>query len=386
MPNLTFLEVYEKIISIPTISAVDEDLDMSNRQLIDYLGNLFSDLGFSISIQKVPEARNKFNLLAKLGTGKGGLLLAGHSDTVPFDEGRWNSDPFILQQKNDSFYGLGTCDMKGFFAFILEALKDIPLKKLQKPLYILATADEETSMAGARFFAQQQLIKPDMAIIGEPTELKPIGKHKGHMAQSLNITGKAGHSSDPDKGVNAIEIMQMAIQQLLTLRDQLAKNYRDESFSVPQATMNLGHIHGGDGENRICGHCKLNFDIRCVPGLRDEEAIALIDEALLPVKQAYPDRVDMQLMYPTAPAFSCKNEHNIIALAEKLTDFKVTNANYATEAPFINQLGCDTLVLGPGSINQAHQPDEFISLEYVDPTVTLLKNMIKHVCFSESAR
>ncbi|GAA0858774.1 acetylornithine deacetylase [Aliiglaciecola litoralis] len=381
MRNYAFLEAYEKIISIPTISALDESMDMSNEPLIGWLGNAFADLGFSISIHKVPHARNKYNLLAQIGSGEGGLLLAGHSDTVPFDEGRWQSDPFTLKQKDHRLYGLGTCDMKGFFAFVLEAIKTVPLAKLHKPLYILATADEETSMAGARFFAQQQLIKPDMAIIGEPTELRPIGKHKGHMGQSLQITGKAGHSSDPDKGVNAIEIMYAAIERLLALRDHLAKQYRDDSFSVPQATLNLGHIHGGDGENRICGHCKLNFDVRCVPGLTDDDAIKLIDEALAPLKLQYPQRIDVQLMYPTSPAFSCQNQHAIIELAESLTGFAVQNANYATEAPFINQLGCDTLVLGPGSINQAHQPDEFISLDYVEPTVTLLRNMIKHVCF-----
>lgn len=380
MQTLSFLESYQKIIGFPSISAFEAEMDMSNRPLIDYLANLFSGYGFKITIHPVPEARNKFNLLAQIGSGEGGLLLAGHSDTVPFDEGKWQQDPFVLKQQDNRLYGLGTCDMKGFFAFILEAIKTVPLNKLQKPLYILATADEETSMAGARFFAQQQLIKPDMAIIGEPTELKPIGRHKGHMAHSINIEGKAGHSSDPDKGVNAIEIMQQAIAELLKLRDHLTKNYRDDSFSVPQATLNLGHIHGGDGENRICGHCQLNFDLRCVPSLSDGEAISLIDRALTPISQMYPERISRELMYPTAPAFACKDEHGIIDLAEQLTGFKVSNANYATEAPFMNMLGCDTLVLGPGSIEQAHQPNEYISLDYVNPTITVLANMIKAVC------
>lgn len=381
MANYTFLECYENIISIPSISAFDPAIDQSNRQLIDWLGNLFSSYGFSISIHSVPETRNKFNMLAKIGSGEGGLLLAGHSDTVPFDENKWQQNPFSLKQKDHKLFGLGACDMKGFFAFIIEAIKVIPLDQLRKPLYILATADEETSMAGARFFAQQQLIKPDMAIIGEPTELKPIGKHKGHMAHTLNVDGKSGHSSDPDKGVNAIEIMHKAIGSLLTLRDNLADNFRDDSFSVPQATLNLGHIHGGDGENRICGHCKMNFDLRCVPQLADAEAISMIDNALAPIYKAYPNRLSRDLMYPTSPAFAGKNEHGIADLAKKLTGFDVDNANYATEAPFLDLLGCDTLVLGPGSIEQAHQPDEFISLDYVEPTVKILQNMIKQVCF-----
>ncbi|NCT46514.1 MAG: acetylornithine deacetylase, partial [Paraglaciecola sp.] len=375
-----FLEHYAQIISTSSISAFDEKIDKSNRPIIDLLAGWLADFGFSITIQSVPHTNNKFNLLAKLGSGEGGLLLCGHSDTVPFDEGRWQSDPFTLTERDGKLFGLGTCDMKGFFAFILEALQTLPLNKLKKPLYILASADEETSMAGARFFVEQQLIKPDMALIGEPTELVPIYKHKGHIAQSLNIRGQAGHSSDPAKGVNAIEIMYQAIGQLLDLQSSLREKYKDEAFSVPHVTMNLGHIHGGDGENRICGQCLLNFDLRAVPALSDQEALAMIDAALAPVRDRFPNRLSLDLMYPTAPAFACKDEQNIIELAEKLTGKPAKSANYATEAPFINHLGCDTLVLGPGSINQAHQPDEFMSLTYVDPTVSVLRQFIQHVC------
>lgn len=381
MQKLSFIQTYENLIKIPTVSAFDGNIDQTNQPFIELLANYFRDYKFNITIQSVPDSRAKFNMLAKIGGGEGGLLLCGHSDTVPFDEGKWQQDPFQLKQFDDKLFGLGTCDMKGFFAFILEALKAVPLDKLKKPLYVLATADEETSMAGARFFSEQQLIKPDVAIIGEPTELKPIAKHKGHMAHTLSVQGKAGHSSDPDKGVNAIEIMHAAIGSLIQLKQDLSAKYQDDSFSVPQATLNLGHIHGGDGENRICGHCHLNFDLRTVPGLSDEDVISQIDQMLAPIKLEYPGRLERQLMYPTSPAFACKNEQGIIELAEKLTGFSVDNANYATEAPFINELGCDTLVLGPGSIEQAHQPDEYISLAYVDPTVTLLRNMIKAVCF-----
>ena len=381
MPNLTFIDLYRNIINNPSISAFDPKIDQSNQALIALLSEWFEQLGFNITIQKVPNSRSKLNMLAKIGSGEGGLLLSGHSDTVPFDQNRWQSDPFAMIEKEHKLFGLGSCDMKGFFAFILEALKAVPLNKLQKPLYVLATADEETSMAGARFFAQQQLIKPDMAIIGEPTELVPIHKHKGHLVQSLQIVGESGHSSDPDKGVNAIEILYQAIGQLMDLQQQLKSKYQDPDFSVPHVTMNLGHVHGGDSENRICGHCKLNFDLRAIPSLSDEEALGLIEQALAPVYQQFPNRLSLELMYPSAPAFACKDEQNILALAEQLTGNKTQTANYATEAPFINQLGCDTIVLGPGSIEQAHQPDEYMSLDYVSPTVNILQEMIKKVCF-----
>lgn len=377
----TFIENYKSLIGTPTISAFDVNIDQSNEKLIHWLSNKFSDIGFNISIQKVPDARHKFNMLAKIGSGEGGLLLSGHSDTVPYDEGKWQHDPFAVTEKDGRLHGLGTCDMKGFFAFILHALQDIPVDKITKPLYVLATADEETSMAGARFFVEQQLIKPDVAIIGEPTELKPIYKHKGHMAHSINIEGKAGHSSDPSKGVNALEVMHKAIGALLNLQQSLSQNYQDKDFTVPETTLNLGHIHGGDGENRICGHCQLNFDVRPVPQLDDETVFEQIDQALASIKAQYPDRITRSLMYPTAPSFACKNETHIVELAEKLTGFDAATANYSTEAPFINALGCDTLVLGPGSIEQAHQPNEFIDLSYVEPTTQLLRNLIKQVCY-----
>ncbi|GAB3013349.1 acetylornithine deacetylase [Bowmanella dokdonensis] len=383
MKTLPFLDFYKQIIAIPTISAVDEKWDQTNLPLLQHLGTWLEDFGFSISIQPVPGARAKFNLLARLGSGEGGLLLAGHSDTVPYDEGRWQHDPFKLTEKDQRLYGLGTCDMKGFFAFVLEALKEMPLGNLRKPLYILATADEETSMAGARFFARQNLIKPDMAIIGEPTALRPIHKHKGHMAHSLDIQGQAGHSSDPDRGVNAIEIMVQAMEELLKLKQQLAVQYRDDQFSVPQTTMNLGHIHGGDGENRICGHCRLNFDLRAVPALADDDAIRRIDEALAPLGKAYPGRLSRTLMYDTVPAFASQQQTRLFSLVEELTGHAATSANYCTEAPFISQLGCDTLVLGPGSIEQAHQPDEYIDLSYVQPTLRLLRQMINQVCLTQ---
>ncbi|MCV2884391.1 acetylornithine deacetylase [Aestuariibacter sp. AA17] len=381
MKNLSFIDLYKRIIAVPSISSEKEYLDQSNLAIIDLLSQQFAEYGFNISIQKVPETRSKYNMLARIGTGEGGLLLSGHSDTVPFDEGKWLQDPFMLRHADNRLYGLGACDMKGFFAFILEALKTVPLHQLKKPLYILATADEETSMAGARFFSEQQLIKPDMAIIGEPTELKPIAKHKGHIAHSLSVTGQAGHSSDPAKGVNAIEIMHKAIGALIDLKQQLEHAEQDTDFTVSHTTLNLGHIHGGDGENRICGHCQLNFDMRAVPVVEDEDAILRVDDALKGVVEHYPGRIERRLMYPTAPAFACKNEYGIIELAESLTGFSATSANYATEGPFINRLGCDTLILGPGSITQAHQPNEYISLSYVDPTVTLLQKMIKRVCF-----
>ncbi|MEG2830274.1 MAG: acetylornithine deacetylase, partial [Edwardsiella sp. (in: enterobacteria)] len=242
----SFIALYRALIATPSISANDGALDQSNERLITLLAGWLSDLGLRVEVQPIPNTRNKFNLLASYGEGSGGLMLAGHTDTVPFDEGRWTRDPFTLSEQDNRLYGLGTADMKGFFAFIIDTLRDIELHKLNKPLYILATADEETSMAGARYFAASTALRPDCCIIGEPTSLKPIRAHKGHLSEAIRITGQSGHSSDPARGVNAIEIMHDAIGHLLTLRNTLQQRYHNPAFNIPYPTMNLGHIHGGD--------------------------------------------------------------------------------------------------------------------------------------------
>ena len=275
-----FIEIYRALIATPSISATEEALDQSNESLINLLAGWFSDLGFNVEVQPVPGTRHKFNLLASTGHGAGGLLLAGHTDTVPFDDGRWTRDPFTLTEHDNKLYGLGTADMKGFFAFILDALRDVDVTKLKKPLYILATADEETSMAGARYFSENTAIRPDCAIIGEPTSPQPIRAHKGHISTAVRVLGQSGHSSDPARGVNAIELMHDAIGRIMTLRDSLKERYHYDAFTVPYPTLNLGSLHGGDASNRICACCELHMDIRPLAGPPDGLRTASADPGL----------------------------------------------------------------------------------------------------------
>ncbi len=374
-----FIELYRALIATPSISATDSALDQSNQTLINLLAGWFSTLGFQVEIQPVPGTRNKFNMLASIGGGAGGLLLAGHTDTVPFDDGRWTRDPFTLTEHNNKLYGLGTADMKGFFAFILDTLRDIEGSKLQKPLYILATADEETTMAGASYFAASSQLRPDCAIIGEPTSLQPVRAHKGHMSNAVRIVGQSGHSSDPSRGVNAIELMHDAISHLLLLRNTLQQRYHHPAFDIPYPTMNLGHIHGGDAANRICGCCELHMDIRPLPGLTLNDLNGLLAEALSPVSEKWPGRLTIESLHPPIPGYECPADHRLVAVVEKLLGIKTEVVNYCTEAPFIQQI-CPTLVLGPGSINQAHQPDEYLDTAFIKPTRQLISQVVQHFC------
>ncbi|URL06227.1 acetylornithine deacetylase [Avibacterium sp. 21-595] len=375
----TFLEMYSQLIALPTISSVEAEFDQSNKTLIELLATWLNELGFKTNIIPVQGSREKFNLLATYGEGEGGLLLAGHTDTVPFDEGRWHFDPFKLTEKNGKFYGLGTADMKGFFAFVLETLRHIDLSKLNKPLRILATADEETTLLGARTFSQHSHIRPDCAIIGEPTSLKPVRAHKGHIGQAVRITGKTGHSSDPDKGINAIELMHEATGYLMEMRNELKEKYHHSAFAIPYPTMNFGAIHGGDAVNRICACCELHFDIRPLPQMRLEDLNEMLQEKLRPMFEKWGDLISLRALHEPTPGYECEHSAQIVQVVEKLLGEKCEAVNYCTEAPFIQQL-CPTLVLGPGSIEQAHQPDEYLCAEFIKPTNELLSKLIKHFC------
>ncbi|KQA24324.1 acetylornithine deacetylase [Vibrio metoecus] len=378
MPLPSFLEVYEGLISTSSISSTDARWDEGNEQVIAKLADWLSALGFSIQIEQV--APNKQNLIAKLGSGEGGLLLAGHSDTVPFDEGRWNYNPHALTQANNRFYGLGTADMKGFFAFIYEAVKKVDWSKQTKPLYVLATCDEETTMLGARHFTENAPFKPDYCIIGEPTSLVPIRAHKGHVANAIRVTGKSGHSSNPALGVNAIEIMHEVLFALMQLRDRLIKEYHHPGFEIPTPTLNLGHIHGGDSPNRICGCCELHYDVRPLPGISLDGLDNLMRDALRDVQQKWPGRIELVPLHDPIPGYECAHDHPFIHGISEICEQEAQTVNYCTEAPFLQQV-CPTLVLGPGSIDQAHQPDEFLAFEFIDPTVRVLSRAMQKYCF-----
>ena len=196
MHTPALLQMIERLVAEPSVSSVSPDWDQSNIRVIDLLAEWFSALGFEIEKLPVPNCPGKFNLVASAGSGPDGLVLSGHTDTVPYDEHRWSSDPFKLMQRDNRLYGLGTADMKSFFALVLEAVRDLDLAKLKNPLIILATADEESTMCGAKSLVDANHRLGRHAIIGEPTGLKPVRMHKGISMESIRLTGQSGHSSN----------------------------------------------------------------------------------------------------------------------------------------------------------------------------------------------
>ncbi|MCT7654284.1 M20/M25/M40 family metallo-hydrolase [Oceanimonas sp. NS1] len=271
--------------------------------------------------------------------------------------------------------------MKGFFAFIVEALKDMDLSKLDKPIRILATADEETTMAGARAIASAMAIKPDYAVIGEPTGLVPVMMHKGHMSEAIRVTGKSGHSSIRQRRQRPGD-HESGDGPAAGPAAPAERKIRQPHFKVPQPTLNLGHIHGGDSPNRICACCELHFDMRPIPGVGPDELLGLLHHALAPIKEQYPDALELTHLHEPIPPYGTDPDAELVRAAAELTGHPAEAVNYCTEAPFINQLGCQTIVLGPGHIAQAHQPDEYLDLSFVQPTVAVLQRLVSRFCLS----
>lgn len=384
MSNLpTLLQMIEALIGAPSVSSPDASLDQGNTAVIELLAGWLADAGFHVEVMPLPGKSNKANLIATLGSGSGGLVLSGHTDTVPFDEGKWQYNPFSLTQANQRIYGLGTSDMKAFLALAIEASRGLRAADLQEPLIILATADEETSMAGAKALVDRRLPQARHAIIGEPTGLRPVHRHKGMMMEAIRLQGHSGHSSDPALGNSALEAMYDVIGAIRAWRDELQQQHHDASFAVPVPTLNLGHIHGGDNPNRICPDCELHIDLRPLPGMDPHELREELRDRTRAVLRDSGIQVSFEALFDGVPAMHTPSSAAIVQLAGTLTGHSPEAVAFGTEAPYLNQLGMETVVLGPGDIAQAHQPDEYLALDRLAPTINILTTMINTICIRQ---
>jgi acetylornithine deacetylase len=380
-----FSDLFNRLLTEHSVSSSNPTIDQSNLGVVNLLANTFSDLGFTCEMvdvtghHKAPVAHKKANLIATLGTGPGGLVLSGHTDTVPFDEALWNTNPLAMTEKDNRLYGLGATDMKGFFAVVHEAVQDFLDADLQQPLIILATADEESSMEGARTLVEKGRPKARAAIIGEPTSLRPIHMHKGIMMEGIHVQGRSGHSSNPALGRNALDAMYDVISALIRFRQQLQMKYRNPHFVIDMPTLNLGVIHGGDNPNRICGHCDLEFDLRLLPGMASDAIREKIEALIAPVASKHQVEISLSRLIPGVEAFD-NRDSELGRLSEALTGYAPESVAFGTEGPFLQQLGMDTIILGPGSIDQAHQPNEYMSLDQVKPCINILQSLIKQYC------
>ena len=370
------MTMLSQLIAAPSVSSINAQWDQSNRGVIELLSGWLEDVGFRVEVLELANAPGKYNLVASAGRGTEGMILSGHTDTVPCDEQLWASDPFRLSERDGRLYGLGTADMKSFFALAIEAVRKFDLKQLKQPLVLLATADEESTMCGARSLVESGRHLGRHALIGEPTGLRPVRMHKRITMETIRLFGRSGHSSNPALGVSALEGMHRAIGEILDWRSELQQRYRNPLFEVEVPTLNLGHIHGGDNPNRICGQCELQIDLRPLPGMDIAALRAELSQRLERLFESSGLRLELSTPFGGIPATETPADAAIVRAIENLTGARAGAVAFGTEAPYLNQLGAETVILGPGDIEQAHQPDEYITKAQFDAGHDFMRKLV----------
>ena len=383
----SFEQMLGTLVRTSSVSCTNAQYDRSNLDVINYLANWLEDLGLQTQVQEVAGTPGKANLIATAGPSNTdnptdpaeGLVLAGHSDTVPCNESQWQREPFQLTDANDRFYGLGACDMKGFFPVAMEAIARHDLTKLKKPLTVIATSDEESSMAGARFLSEQRSVQARACVVGEPTNLQPVYGHKGIMMMSITLQGASGHSSNPELGCNALDAMHAVMSELIAFRTELASKWQNPGFAVQVPTLNLGCMRAGDNPNRICDHAELQIDLRLLPGMNIEETFNELKRRIAFVAERSGTPLSVQ-SFTDVPAFETPANADVVRYLERATGNPSGTVAYGTEGPFFNSLGMETVIFGPGSIDQAHQPNEYLAHDQIEPAVDVLSGLIDHYC------
>lgn len=382
------MSMMKQLIACPSISCFDPKLDMSNRAIIELLANWLQQAGFNVELIENINNQQKLNLIAHSPTpnsssknqARPGIILTGHTDTVPFDEHLWESDPLKLVEKNNRLYGLGSADMKLFFALALDAIAGLDLKQCKHPICIVATADEECSMDGAKTIATQAQLRHAKVVIGEPTSLTPVYSHKGMMTEAIIIKGSSGHSSNPKLGTNALEASTHMLHALLDWRNRWQKKHIDLRFQVSEPTMNFGCIHGGDNPNRICGQCEFQYDLRILPGMDNEEIKQQIHDVVITSTQGMNIDIEFKSLFDGVAAYELNTNSEIYQQAEKITNKPAKTVAFGTEAPYWQSLNCDAIILGPGHIAQAHQANEYLDQTMIKPTIKQLQQFIQLNC------
>jgi len=373
------LKILSDLIKFQTVSGT------SNLKLIEYCEKKLSKLG-AISFKTFHESKQQANLFSTINGKKkldgGGIILSGHTDVVPASAKEWSSDPFITREKDNKVYGRGTCDMKGFIACTLALAPFFASQNLKKPIHFSFTYDEETACQGAPIMLKElkkRNVKCSICIVGEPTSMKAIQAHKGCYEYSTYFNGLAGHGSAPDKGVNAVEYASRYINKLMELRKELKKREPKNSiFTPPYSTLQIGGIRGGLARNVIADQCTVDWEMRPVIP-EDGEFVnqnigTYVKDILLPeMKKVYPKADIRKEIIGEIVGFAKEEKSDAVNLVCNLTgDNSRDVVSFGTEAGLFQELGISTVVCGPGSIEQAHTIDEYVSFDQLKLCLKML--------------
>ncbi|KJC50658.1 hypothetical protein UB31_12310 [Bradyrhizobium sp. LTSP849] len=355
-------DILERLIAFNTIS------ERSNKDLSAYVRDYLTayDIPFEISEDPTGE---KVAILATVGPMiNDGVVLSGHTDVVPVTGQSWTSDPFLLRRDGDRFVGRGAVDMKGFCAAALAALPRLRERPLKRPLHLLLSYDEETSGIGSLSFIEsfgRDLPRPSHAIIGEPTEMQVAIAHKGLVSYQTKVSGIAAHASRPADGVNAIDIANEAMTFLRCAATELqADRLKDARFDPSFTTVHVGWINGGTAANVVPSDCTFEWEVRSVPGVDDGLVNEKLDAWAAATLTALQPTVDISTTTTCMlPALSTDAKHAAVSTTLRLAKRdQPCTVPYATEAGHFQRAGIAAVVCGPGSVEQAHRPDEYIRL------------------------
>ena len=373
------LKILSDLIKFQTVSGT------SNLKLIEYCEKKLDKLG-AISFKTFHDSKLQANLFSTINGKKkldgGGIILSGHTDVVPASAKEWSSDPFIAREKDNKIYGRGSCDMKGFIACTLALAPFFASQNLKKPIHFSFTYDEETACQGAPLMLKElkkRNVKCSICIVGEPTSMKAIQAHKGCSEYSTYFTGLAGHGSAPDKGVNAVEYASRYINKLMELREELKKRVPKNSvFTPPYSTIQIGGIKGGLARNVIADQCTVDWEMRPVipedGKFVTENIEAYAKNVLLPeMRKVYPKANIKKEIIGEIIGFTKEEKSDAVNLVCNLTgDNSRDVVSFGTEAGLFQELGISTVVCGPGSIEQAHKIDEYVSFEQLKLCLKML--------------
>ena len=373
------LEWIERLVAFDTISS------KSNLRLIEDVEQALESHGVP-SFRVMNEGGDKANLYAIVGPlVEGGVVLSGHTDVVPVEGQDWQSDPFAVEIRDDKLYGRGTCDMKAFSAIALSLLPQMKAADLKRPIIFALSYDEEIGCLGAPSMIEeiaQKLPKPSAVIVGEPTNMKVIDGHKGIASYRVTVRGFTTHSSQTDRGVSAVEYAAKLINKVSEMRERgAARADAANGFEPPYSTMTVNVVNGGTQLNIMAAEAKFDWDMRTIPGDSPAELFAEFEDYARDLEremQAKAPSCAIEIEQMTnAPSLAPKTVSAAADLAKAITGENATEVvSYAAEAGQFQGAGFSTVICGPGSIDQAHQANEFIALDQVRASKSFLEKLI----------
>ncbi len=378
------IEMIRKLVAFPTVSRD------SNLELIHFVRDYLRALGAESRLT-YDDDRRKANLFATLGpAGEAGIVLSGHTDVVPVEGQAWDTDPFELAEKDGKLYGRGTCDMKSFVAVALALAPEFARRGLKTPLHFAFSYDEEVGCIGVGRLLSDLAragIRPQSCIVGEPTQMRPVIAHKGKRGFRCTVRGLAAHSAYAPLGVNAVE----AAAEAIAFLKSMARRHRDQgpydrSFDIAHTTVHTGVIRGGTALNIVPHECVFDFEFRHLPG---DDPDALLAEfkrhvatRLEPEMRAIePDAGFSVTPLSVLPLLDTSPEAGIVCLAQELSgNSDLGKVSFGTEGSQFQRAGIPTVVCGPGSIEQAHKPNEFVAIDQVLKCEQFMRRLMQRVC------